>query len=197
MKKIKNKKRFLFSLVLAFLFLSVDILAPGVINTLTQGKHSSIVYAKPRTGSSFKSSGFSSSSKSSSIKSSSSKSSSSGFKSGSFTTPKSMPGSSSSSKSSSGGFMSGLFGKPKTSQQSSGSTTTTPNYNTSSTKRSILPIPIPIPWGTTRHYSSPFGSFYSGPGYFIGSLFSGFLRLIILIIIISIIIRIIKNNRRR
>ena len=183
MKEIKNKKRFLFSLVLAFLILSVDIFTPGIFNRFTGESNSSIVYAKPRV-------------------STSSKSTSSGIKSGSFSTPKSIPkssssGSSSSSKSSSGGFMSGLFGKPKSTQDSSKSSTAIPNTNTSTTKRSILPIPIPIPWGTTRHYISPFGSFYSGPGYLIGNLVSGLLRLILLIIIISIIIRIIKNNKRR
>lgn len=181
MKEIKKKNRLLFSIILAFLFISVDILAPTLLNNFKEDKHSSVVYAAGKSGG-FKSSGFSSS-----------KSSSGGFKSGGFSTPKSSPGSSSSSKSSSGGFKSGSFStQPKS---SSGNTGDTGNYSSGGTRRSILPIPIPIPWGTHSN-GSYFGGYYS-PIQAVGNIFSSFIRLILLIIVIIIIYKIIKNSRRR
>ena len=157
---IKNKKRFLLPILLAFLFVSVDLFTPGLINRFTAHNESSIVYAKPRT-------------------------SSSGFKSGSFK---------STTKSSSSGFKSGSFSTPKSSSstKSSGSKSTTPNYSSGSgTKRSILPIPIPIPWGSNRYYGSGFGGIGS-----VGSFVGGIFRFLLIIIVIIIIFKIIKNRRK-
>lgn len=177
MKEIKTKRRLLFSLLLAFLFISVDIFVPGIQNTLTGGSRSSIVYAKPRTSSSgFKSGSFKSTTKSSSF-----------GKSKSSTSTKS-------SKSSSGSFKSGLFSTPKSSTKNSSSSTknsTSSSYSSSSSRRSY--IPIPIPWGSSRYNSSS----YYGPGFGIRGIASGFVRFIVLLIIIIVVLRIIKNNRRR
>lgn len=174
MEKIKNKRRFIITLVLAFLFISVDVITPSLLSSFTADRHSNIVYAKSTTKS---------------------KSSSSGFKSGSFSSPKSSGSSSSSSKSSSGGFKSGIFSTPKSSSGSSSSkssgSSSSSSSSGSSTKRSILPIPIPIPWGSSHSY-------YGSPSYgYSGGFFSSIFRTILIIIVIVIIYKIIKNIRRR
>lgn len=185
MKEIKKKNRLLFSILLAFLFIFVDILSPAFLNNFKGDRHYSVVYAAGKSG------GFKSSS---SFRSS--KSSSGSFKSGSYSTSKSFPGSSSSSKSSSGGFKSGSFSN--SSKGSSGNTggysTSQPNYNSSGTKRSILPIPIPIPWGSNS-YGSYYGGYFS-PIQAVGNIFSGFIKLILTIIVIVVIYKIIRNSRR-
>jgi hypothetical protein len=179
--EIKKKNRLLFSLILAFLFISVDILSPAFLNSFIGDIHYSVVYAAGKSGGFKSSSGFSSS-----------KSSSGSFKSGSYSTPKSFPGSSSSSKSSSGGFKSGSFSN--SSGKAGGSSTSQPNYNSGGTNRSILPIPIPIPWGSGS-YGSSYGGYF-GPIQVVGSIFSGFIRLILTIIVLVVIFKIIRNSRR-
>jgi|GEM_PF-6801590 len=176
-------------MILAILFISVDVLSPAFLNNFKGDRHYSIVYAAGKSGGFKSSSSFSSS-----------KSSSGGFKSGSYSTPKSFPGSSSSAKSSSGGFKSGSFSTvPKSSSGNTGGySTSQPNNNSSSlggTKRSILPIPIPIPWGS-HSYGSNYGGYYS-PIQAIGNIFSSIIRLILIIIVIVVIYKIIKNSRRR
>ena len=111
-------------------------------------------------------------------------------------TPKSTFHKSSSGNSSSGDFKSGSFSNtPNSSSKSSNDkanrSTSQPdkNYNNES-RRSFLPIPIPIPWG----YSSG----YYGTSSLLASFFWGFTKFVILILIIIFIInRINKFKRKR
>lgn len=163
MAKIKNNKKFfIISIVLTFLFLSTGIFNIQSSN-FPVGNTYSIAYAK---GSHFSVHGHSS---------------------GSFI---------SHTKSSGGNFKSGSFSNtPNSSSKSSNDkanrSTSQPdkNYNNES-RRSFLPIPIPIPWG----YSSG----YYGTSSLLASFFWGFTKFVILILIIIFIInRINKFKRKR
>lgn len=203
-----NKKRFFICLMLAFLFISTDVFSPDLANTLSMNSSYTTVYAKGG-GSSHSSGGFKSSGSFSAPKSSSgtSKSSTGDFKSGSFSnTPKSSSGttqsgsSSTTTKSSTGDFKSGGFSNtPKSStadtkSQSNTNTSSSRSYD-SGTKRSFLPIPIPIPWGSSHSYYGP--SYGHGSSSFAGSFILWLFKLIFIIIIIIIIIKLIKKYRRK
>lgn len=188
MAKIKNNKKFfIISIVLTFLFLSTGIFNIQSSN-FPAGNTYSIAYAK---GSHSSVHGHSSGSFISHTKSSGGN-----FKSGSFSTPKSTFHKSSSGNSSSGDFKSGSFSNtPNSSSKSSNDkanrSTSQPdkNYNNES-RRSFLPIPIPIPWG--------YGSGYYGTSSLLASFFWGFTKFVILILIIIFIInRINKFKRKR
>jgi hypothetical protein len=187
--KIKhNKKYFIISLLLTFLFLSAGIFNIQSAN-LVVNNNSSIVYAK---GSHSSGHGFGTSI--SHI--SSSKSSGGNFKSGSFSSPKSTFHKSSSGNSSSGNFKSGSFSnapnsssKSSNDKASSSTSQSKGNYNNES-RRSFFPIPIPIPWGYNNGY-------YGGSS-LLASFFWGFAKFVILVLIIIFIInRINKFKRKR
>lgn len=198
-----NKKRFFICIMLAFLFISTDVFSPELTNIL--GINSNYITAYAKGGGGFKSSGSFSAPKSSS---GTSKSSTGNFKSGSFSnTPKSSTGttqsgnSSTTTKSSTGDFKSGGFSN--TPKSSTADTKSQPNNNTSSssrsydsgTKRSFLPIPIPIPWGHNNSYYGP--SYGYGSNSFVGSFILWLFKFIFMIIIIIIIIKLIKRHRRK
>lgn len=206
--KINNKKRYMISIILSFVFIFSSVISIDMRNTFNVDL-SHKVYAKGggKSTGGFKSSGFSSSTKSSS-------GSSSGSKSGSFSSPNTSnkkPSSSSSSpnssgsstsKSSSGDYKSGSFSNSKKSAGDNqykpytgpGGNSTQQQYN-SSTKRSFFPMFIPIPWGSSH------GGYAGSPGYgspsLLGSLFGGIFQIIILIIIVVVIIKIIKKIKRK
>ena len=117
-----------------------------------------------------------------------SRSSGSGFKSSSFSTPKSMPKSSSSgSKSSSSGFKSGGFSNttPKSS--------TSKNTGSSSYSSGTRNFFIPIPFFSHNIYSS---GGYFGAGSIVGGLIGGVFKFILFIIIIVLVIKIINKSKR-
>jgi hypothetical protein len=180
-----NKKRFLFNFLLAFIFFWVTTVGPDLVSLLNSNGTYKVVYAKPKSSSG----GF----KSGSFKSSGG-SSLGGFKSGSFSVDsKSKSGGSSSGSykpgsSTSGGYKSGSFSNTKKNTPSSSEGYN--SYPSGETKRSYIPLPIPIPWGG---YSS-YGPSYYGP---VTSIISAFFTLIKLIIIIAIIYYIIRKFRRR
>lgn len=166
-----NKKKLLLTVLLTFTFLWTNVLGDEISNLLNKNTSYSIAYAKPKSSSG----GF----KSGSFKSSGS--SSGGFKSGSF--------SPSSGSGSSGGFKSGSFSNTKKGTSSFGGNNSS-TYSGSKTRRSFLPIPIPIPWG----HGTSFGPRFFGFGY---GLFSMIWGLIKFIIIMALIIYIIRRFRRR
>lgn len=176
-----NKKRFFICILLAFLFIFTDVFSVNLTNVLGTSFNYNIVYAKSSSG------GHSSGS---------SRSSGGSFKSGSFSSPKSSSGTTSSTtnKSSSSDFKSGSFSNtPKSStvnnNSQTNSSTSTKNYD-SGTKRSFLPIPIPIPWGHSSYYGY-------GSNSFVGSSIVWLFKLIFIIIIIVVIVKLIKRYRRR
>lgn len=165
-----NKKRFLLPIVLTFVFLAVNIFSPEIISITCRNNSYGIVYAIGGRGSSASSRGFKSGSFKSSRSSSTWKSSTGGFKSGSFKSSKSYNSTQKSSKS----FSSG-------------------------SKRTYIPIPIPIPTGSHRYYGPSYGHFsanYFGVGYIIAKIIGGIVKFILFIIIVIFILNIIKRIRR-
>lgn len=158
--------------MLTFTFLFSNIINEGFASFIIRDKSSSyrvesIVYAAPKT-------------------------TSKGFKSGSFSTPKSMP-STSKPKSSTGGFKSGSFSTPKSNGGSTGgSSTKSGTYNSNSSGSKTF-IPIPIPFGRSSYSGSRYSTFGLNP---IGWLFSSFFKFILFIIVIVLIVKIIKNSKK-
>jgi hypothetical protein len=167
-----NKKRFLLSIVLTFIFLSINVLGSDFLSALKKDDYYNVAYAKPKSSSGgFKSGTFKSTG-----------GSSGGFKSGNF---KSSTGSGSST---SGGFKSGSFSNTKKGTSTNGGTG---NYSAPTRKSSwsFFPLPIPIPWGGNGYYSQ---------GYGIGfGIISLVWRLIKTIILIALIVWLIRRFRKR
>lgn len=187
--KIKrNKKYFVISLLLTFLFLSIGIFKTQSTNLITNNNYN-IVYARSSSFSGFKSVSFI-------THSSSPKSSGGTFKSGSFSAPKSTFQKGSNGNSSSGDFKSGSFSnapnsssKSSNSKASSSTSQSEGNYNSGS-KRAFFPIPIPVPWGHSTGYY--------GNSSLLSTFFWGFAKFVILILILIFIInRINKFKRKR
>lgn len=155
--------------MLTFFFLAGNVFSPEIISIAGKNNTYGVVYAIGRKGSS---------------------GSIGGFKSGSFKSFKS----SSTSKSSTGGFKTGSFKSskstsiPKTSKSFSGRT-----------KKTYIPIPIPIPSGSHRYYGPSYGHFstnYFGAGYIIAKIIGGIVKFILFIIVFIFILNIIKRIRR-
>lgn len=190
----KDKKRFLFGLVLTFIFTFASF-SIDALNIFGAGTNTTIAYAASKGGKS--SGGFKSSSSFSS-----SKSSGSGFKSGSFSGSSSSNGSSSpskigsGSKSSTSSYKSGSFSNSTNSGSSSGSDyksgsssnspSQPPNYQQS--KKTYIPIPIPWSFGrsSSSFFTTPFYS-YSSPYSIVSTMIKMFISFIIIIILINLI----------
>ena len=154
-------KKWVLTFIFTLTLLTANVMTPDLLSSFNGDKGYTIVYAAPKAGSS----GIKSGSFSGGGKSS-------GIKSGSF------------SKGSSSKSSESLFGGSSNSNKGS-------SYNNSSSNRSILPIPIPIPFGRS-HYSSGGGIISN---IISAVIFGKLIKIIIIVLVIYFIFKIISRRK--